>query len=67
MIFSNVEGKKTRTGRSLKVWFFSDWEQEANVAAFLELKKEWFKFFWQCKEEKRIGKGPDSSFSELSV
>ena len=30
-------------------------------------EKEWFKCFLQCKEEQRIGKGPDSSFSELSV
>ena len=29
MIFSSVEGKKTRTGRSLKEFFFPDCEQRA--------------------------------------
>ena len=67
MIFSSVEGKKTRTGRSLKVWFFSDREQGANVAAFLELKKSGLNVFDSARKKNVLAKGLIVVFRIVSI
>ena len=43
MIFSSVEGKKTRMGRSLKEFFFPDCEQKAkDCGVFRPENRVWF-------------------------